>query len=134
MPDEQSQYDSFTLANMVPQDSMNNRGVWEQIESAVRRMAVQRGDLYVITGPLFIGSSVQQLNGRVLVPTHIYKLVYDLKRNEGAAYLVKNVDTKDVQQLTIEEIGKLSGFDFLPTIKSSFLVLPIPISLVRIRR
>lgn len=126
MPDEQSQYDSFTLANMVPQDPRNNRGSWEGIESAVRRLTEQRGELYVITGPLFVGSAVEQLNGRVLVPTHIYKLVYDLKRNEGAAYLMKNVDTRDVQQLSVEEIGKMAGFDFLPAIKSSRLALPDP--------
>ena len=111
MPDAQSHYDSFTLANMVPQDPKNNRGIWEAIESAVRGLTEQRGELYVITGPLFVGSSVQQINGRVLVPTHIYKLVYDLQRNEGAAYLMKNVDTRDVQQLSVEEIGKMAGFD-----------------------
>jgi endonuclease G len=126
MPDEQSQHDSFTLANMVPQDPKNNRGIWEGIESAVRHLTEQRGELYVITGPLFVGSSVQQLNGRVLVPTHIYKLVYDPKRSEGAAYLVKNVDTKDVQQVSVEEIGKMAGFDFLPGIKSSRFALPNP--------
>jgi endonuclease G, mitochondrial len=126
MPDEQSQYDSFTLANMVPQDPRNNRGIWEGIELAVRHLTDQRGELYVITGPLFVGSSIQQLNGRVLVPTHIYKVVYDLQRNEAAAYLVKNVDTRDVQQLSVEEIGKMAGFDFLPTIKSSRLALPNP--------
>jgi len=126
MPDAQSQYDSFTLANMVPQDPKNNRGIWEGIESAVRGLTEQRGELYVITGPLFVGSSVQQLNGRVLVPTHIYKLVYDLQRNEGAAYLMKNVDTRNVQQLSVEEIGKMAGFDFLPAIKSSRLALPVP--------
>ena len=126
MPDEQSQYDSFTLANMVPQDPRNNRGIWEGIELAVRHLTEQRGELYVITGPLFVGSTVQQLNGRVLVPTDIYKLVYDPKRNEGAAYLVKNVDTREVKQLSVEEIGKMAGFDFLPAIKSSRLALPDP--------
>ena len=126
MADAQSHYDSFTLANMVPQDPKNNRGIWEAIESAVRGLTEQRGELYVITGPLFVGASMQQINGRVLVPTHIYKLVYDLQRNEGAAYLMKNMDTKDVQQLSVEEIGKMAGFDFLPAIKSNRLALPIP--------
>ena len=79
MPDAQSQYDSFTLANIVPQDPKNNQGIWDGIESAVRHLTEQRGELYVITGPLFVGSAVRQLNGRVLVPTHIYKLVYDVR-------------------------------------------------------
>src|SRR5450756_438457 len=119
---------------MVPQDPKNNRGIWEGIESAVRHLTEQRGELYVITGPLFVGSSVQQLNGRVLVPTHIYKVVYDPMRNEGSAYLVKNVDTRDVQQMAIDEIGNVAGFDFLPGIKSSRLALPNPTTYSNDRR
>jgi len=37
---------------------------------------------------------------------------------------MKNVDTRDVQQMSVEEIGKMAGFDFLPAIKSSRLALP----------
>jgi len=51
----------------------------------VRSLARSRGELYVISGPLYIGSSVQGLNGRVFVPTNIYKIVYDPKSLKGAA-------------------------------------------------
>ena len=52
---------------------------------AVRSLARSRGELYVISGPLYIGSSVQGLNGRVFVPTNIYKIVYDPKSLKEAA-------------------------------------------------
>jgi DNA/RNA non-specific endonuclease len=96
MPDERSQYDTFSLANLVPQEPKNNRGIWEGIESAVRQLAEKRGELYVITGPLFVGSSVQQLNGRVLVANRrdqlnriaadgIFPSIYDHDMNEPIA-------------------------------------------------
>jgi endonuclease G len=65
MPDRDAQRESFTLANMVPQDAENNRHVWAGIEGAVRKMAKQEGALYVITGPAFIGATVQKV-GKVL--------------------------------------------------------------------
>ncbi len=84
MPTEQAQWQCFTLANMMPQDPDNNRHLWQRIESAVRTLAKSRGELYVITGTLYIGSSVQRLNGRVFVPTNIYKIVYDPRAQRGA--------------------------------------------------
>ena len=42
MPDEQAQHESFSLANMIPQDPQSNRGLWSGIESAVRGLARNR--------------------------------------------------------------------------------------------
>ena len=39
MPDPQSQQESFSLANMVPQVPEVNRGVWGKVEKYVRKMA-----------------------------------------------------------------------------------------------
>ena len=43
MPNPKAQQECFSLANMVPQDPQNNRGVWEGVESAVRQMTKERG-------------------------------------------------------------------------------------------
>jgi endonuclease G len=75
MPDRDSQHESFTLANMVPQDGDHNRHIWAPIEGAVRKMAEKEGQLYVITGPAFLGTALRKV-GNVLVPSHIYKVVY----------------------------------------------------------
>ena len=55
MPDAQSQQQTFSLANMVPQTPELNRGVWAGIEMAVRHLAQRRGELFVVTGPAFQG-------------------------------------------------------------------------------
>jgi endonuclease G len=89
MPDRASQHQSFTLANMVPQDAENNRHVWAGIEAVVRKLAQKEGDLYVITGPAFIGGNLQKV-GNVLVPSHLYKLVYSPRQRAGAAFFIEN--------------------------------------------
>ena len=38
MPDAQSQYESFSLANMVPQVPAHNRGIWARLEKQVRQL------------------------------------------------------------------------------------------------
>ena len=49
MPDAQSQEESFSLANMIPQNPNNNRHLWEGIESAVRSLAVRAGGVSLST-------------------------------------------------------------------------------------
>lgn len=44
---------SFYTSNIVPQDPGNNRGVWARLESNVRAWALRKGELYVVTGPIF---------------------------------------------------------------------------------
>ena len=69
-----AQAESFSLANMVPQVHANNAGVWAGIEGAARQLAASEGELYVVSGPAFIGTDIKQV-GRVLVPTHIWKVL-----------------------------------------------------------
>jgi endonuclease G len=69
MPDARAEHESFSLANMVPQNPTLNRGLWAEIEGAVRGLAERGGELYVVTGPIFAGERLEQLNGRVLVPS-----------------------------------------------------------------
>lgn len=127
MPDRQSQHESFTLANMVPQDGENNRHVWAGIEGAVRKMAQKEGELYVVTGPAFIGGNLQKI-GNVLVPSHLYKVVYSPKQGAGAAYFIENKATDAYQVLSIAQLENTVGINLLPSLsarqKETMLRLP----------
>jgi endonuclease G, mitochondrial len=123
----EAQHESFALSNMVPQNPNNNRQLHAQIESEVRHFAESNGELYVITGPLFIGNNLLQLNHRVMIPTHIYKLVYDPKRHAAAAYLEKNETGYDYKIISVEELNKMAGVNFLPGVRTiALLDLPVP--------
>lgn len=119
MPDKKSQYECFTLANMVPQNSENNRGIWSAIEASTRRLTTKKGELYVITGPLFIGSEITRIGGRVLVPTKLYKAIFDPYSGRGAAYLVTNRPNGGYEVISIAQLERLSGLNLFPRMTSS---------------
>lgn len=118
MPTLESQQECFTLANMVPQEPSVNRGVWEGVESATRKLAKARGDIYVVTGPIYSGDGIQQIGGAVMVPTKMFKAIYDPGMNQAGAYIVDNVAGAQVQMVTIAELEVLTGISVFPPLDS----------------
>jgi endonuclease G len=130
MPTATSQYDSFSLANIIPQDPNNNQNLWVGIEESMRRLASSHGELYVITGPIFEGGSVQRLNGRVLVPTYVFKAIYDPTTQEAGAYIARNARGSKYETVSIAELEQRAGINFFPRmdakIKEAKMALPEP--------
>jgi endonuclease G len=126
----QCQDESFSLANMVPQEPSINRGVWERIEAGVRRLARLRGELFVITGPLFQGGELKRIGGRVLVPTATFKAVYDPIRQEAGAFIVGNAPGAFPEVVSVAELNKRAGLDLFPAVgsrvKERAMRLPLP--------
>jgi endonuclease G len=128
MFDPQSQYECFSLANMMPQVPENNRGPWEGIESSVRKMARERGDLYVVTGPIFRGERLQRIGGAVLVPTSMFKAVYDPRRQEAGAYLIDNSADSQPRTVSIAELEKMTGISIFPTLSRKVKSSPMDLA------
>jgi len=130
MPTSNAQYESFSLANMIPQHPKNNQILWEGIEETARNMAREDKDIYVVTGPIFEGSNLERLNGRVLVPTFVFKAIYDPVRKQAAAYVTPNAPGMAYQTLSIAELEKCVGMNVFPKlpaeIKAVKMNLPAP--------
>lgn len=118
MFDMKSQQECFSLANMIPQEPSVNRGIWEGIESGTRKLAKARGELFVVTGPIYSGNNIQRIGGAVMVPTQVFKAIYDPKRNEAGAYLVGNEEGTQAQIISIAELERVSGINVFPSIKN----------------
>ncbi|MGI4954093.1 MAG: DNA/RNA non-specific endonuclease [Janthinobacterium lividum] len=129
MPDQDAQQESFTLANMVPQAPKLNRGIWEGMESAVRRLAEREGDIYVVTGPIFRGAELQRI-GNVIVPSHTFKAVMSVRRGLAAAYVAKNVDSAPWAVVNMAQLADLTGLNVFPALpagaRTVSLRLPAP--------
>ncbi len=124
-----AQAESFSLANMVPQVHENNAGVWAGIESAARQLASAEGDIYVVSGPAFIGKDIKKI-GNVLVPTHIWKVIYSPAQHKAGAYLVTNDETRGYAVVTVSKLEKMVGLSLLPglpqQVRDAGMALPKP--------
>jgi endonuclease G, mitochondrial len=125
MPNEQAQYESFSLANMIPQNPANNRGAWAKLEALVRRLAKDEGRLYVITGPVFDSCTVRQIGGAVRIPDKLFKVVFIPDRHETRAFLVENADAADVQEVDISIVQASSGIRMF----SKFVIKEEPLAI-----
>lgn len=122
---DQGEHESFSLCNMIMQDHDNNTKLFSGLEEATRQLAKREGELYVISGPLFIGSNIKRVNGRVMVPTKIYKAIYDPSTKQGAAYLMDNAPGNDYQVVSIAQIEQLAGINLFPKMSAAAKAQPM---------
>lgn len=131
MPDEPAQQQTFSLANMVPQTAELNRGIWEGVESAVRNLAAREGDLYLVTGPAFVGQRIQSIGpDGVLVPSSTWKAVYDPRAAGTGVYVCKNTTSPTCDIVSVATLTRSVGIDPFPGLparmKETAMSLPEP--------
>lgn len=126
MPDAASQRQSFSLANMVPQNHRMNTGVWSDVEETVRAVATTDGEAWVVTGPLFQGRGLQAIGANnVLVPTSVWKAVYDPKRKGAAVYVADNDNSPNCRIVSVATFRTMSGIDPFPALADGTTLLPL---------
>lgn len=108
MADVQSQFDSFSLANIIPQNREHNRNVWADIENHVRNLTMDYQESYVVTGTVFEGKTVDKA-GDVLVPTHLYKAVYLPSENVSAVYFSPNSSHLSYEIIDVPTLTQRTG-------------------------
>lgn len=79
--------ETFLMTNMSPQKPGFNRGIWKNLESAVRNLAAQEKyvEVYAICGPLFkIGDAIEVIgDNHVVVPDGFFKSVLAEEKKSG---------------------------------------------------
>jgi endonuclease G len=124
---------TFLLSNMVPQRPNLNRIRWKQLETVVRKLAKDRGSVWIVTGPVFAGNKPIKTIGpdKVAVPSHCFKVVLTVQPDgskEMFAEVILNTngvkaDLAHYAQ-TVRSVEKLTGLDFfsaLPTAEQDIL-------------
>lgn len=114
---EQANSETFYLSNMSPQEASFNRGVWKQLEEQVRDYVMERGELFIITGPILTDSLKEIGENGVDVPDFYYKIVADIDSSniKSVAYLLKNEKSNGELEefiVSIDSIETMTHIDF----------------------
>lgn len=119
MPTPTAMEQSFSLANMVPQNIQHNGGAWSKIEQDTRHYVRRaKGDVFVITGPVFTSDSPRIGGSGVWVPTYLFKLVYDRESNRAWAHWHENREGEPAgRPISYAELVKRTGTEFLPGVQ-----------------
>ena len=111
-------YESFSLANIVPQDGPLNRNGWAELEGYVRELAGKLGEAYVVTGPTYLGGRIKRLNDRVPVPTHVWKAVHVPGQGAGA-WIATNDAAARWEVVSIAQLTARVGVDPFPKLDAA---------------
>ena len=117
-------YESFSLVNVCPQNASLNSGVWNSIEIDCRRWTIRFGDIYIVCGPLFYNKEHETIGvNKVVVPEAFFKVILCMQgKPKAIGFVVKNnagTKKKDQYVNTIDEVERLTGYDFFPALHDS---------------
>lgn len=108
---------SFSLANMVPQNQVQNAGAWNRIEQDTRKYVMRtQGPVYVFTGPVYGENPKRIGEGGVAVPDHLYKVVHDVSTGHTVVHWQANHEgARPGQRIDYEQFVQRTGLHLLGT-------------------
>lgn len=110
---------SFYFSNIVPQNHACNAGIWATLEQDVRTWTSLRGNLYVVTGPIF-SSNPKTIGSGVVIADSLYKVIYDQDTDEVISFIIpdKNIDSSKLPLYlaSVTDVEKATGITFLPNL------------------
>jgi endonuclease G, mitochondrial len=136
----EAQRETYSLANITPQHSQVNQGVWSDLESQIRYWSSPASPVWVVTGPVFSAEQETTWIGpdRIAVPQAYYAVIAreppvpaiqnpraKIQNPQVLAFLIAN--TPDAPWYTslsrflvsIDSVEKLTALDFLPALPDS---------------
>ena len=122
--DANAMSETFLLSNMCPQDRGLNSGLWNRIEMDCRKWAQKYGSVYIVCGPLFYNKDHETIGvNKVVVPEAFFKVILCMQgKPKAIGFVVKNnagTKKKDQYVNTVDEVERLTGYDFFPALPDS---------------
>lgn len=119
---KEAQRETFLMTNITPQKPSLNQKIWQSLEEIeLYQFTANAKALWVFTGPLFHGKA-KYINhsSAIEIPHAFYKIYIKIRENEKIETLsfiipqtVKSHEKLEKYIVSIDEIEKQSGFDFL---------------------
>ena len=102
---------------MSPQVPAFNQGIWNHLEMKVRNLVLEKGTIYIVTGPVFKANLGKIGTHKVTVPGFYYKVLltnYNNKYQTIAFLLPNKLGTSHLSEYvtTIDAIEKITNINF----------------------
>lgn len=119
---QKTQAESFLFTNISPMRRDLDGGDWNTLEQSCRRWANKYGKIYVVCGPVYLGSNHKKIGkNKVVVPEQYFKVVMTYGKNgnspKALGFIYDNKSGRhemDYYVRTVDEIEEITGFDFFP--------------------
>ncbi len=113
----EAMFETFSFANICPQNTNLNNGLWNSIENDCRKWARKYGDVFIVCGPVYYNQEHQAIGeNKVVVPEAFFKVVLRLAPKPKAfGFIVKNTDgnrKSDLYYNSIDQVERITGHDF----------------------
>lgn len=115
--DQQIEYESFLMSNMMPQTGSLNRGVWKKLETYIRAWSVQHNtNITIYAGPIYRADAKTIGKNKVIVPDAFYKIVIDNNTKDVLAFVFPHEGFKDKELddllSTVATVEEKTGLKF----------------------
>lgn len=120
--------ESFLMSNMTPQTADFNRGIWNDLEGAVRTWAEGAVSVRVVTGPVLDKAAEEYAHigeSPVAVPEYFYKVLLATLTDgtlEAAGFVLPNLgyDGTPVDfEVSVDEVERITGLDFFSDLENT---------------
>jgi endonuclease G, mitochondrial len=113
----QAMRESFYFSNMSPQLPSFNRGIWKNLEEQVRKWADEKGELFIVTGPVLEDSLPYIGINKVSIPKLYYKVILQIDSStmHALGFLIPNENsTKPFSDylVSVDSVEKITGINF----------------------
>lgn len=123
----QSLKEGAMMTNSAPMDKVVRDNIWKPLELFSRQNALTYDQVFVISGPLFLGGQTLGSIGekKISVPTHFFKIITEANNHETLAYIIPNNAAQACPggqcnfqrfSVSLQEVERLLGIEFYPNL------------------
>jgi endonuclease G len=121
---KQAMKESFYLSNICPQNKNLNSGIWKDLEEQIRSLAVQKGRIYVVCGPIVSKQPKTIGANKVAIPDAFFKVLLQKSDEKYAniAFLFANESGRkplSTYAMSVKEMQIITDIDFFPALPDS---------------
>ncbi len=111
--------ESYLLSSVVPLNQGMATGIWAALQQKVRDLVQARGELYIVTGPIYDHKTPKTIGpDHVAVPDACFEVIFDPIHVDAIAFIIPNrpEPSQDLPKFitSVHAVEQRTGLDFMP--------------------